>query len=661
MSDYPLKRHNDTANTIRGLAMDGVQAANSGHPGLPMGMADVATVLWSRYLKHDPQNPSWPDRDRFVLSGGHGSMLLYSLLYLSGYEGLPLSELQNFRQWDSKTPGHPEYGHTVGVETTTGPLGQGLSNGIGMALAEKWLAEKFNRPGYEVVDHFTYVMAGDGDLMEGISHEACSLAGHLGLSKLILYYDDNHISIDGSTALAFTEDEMKRFEAYGWHTQRIDGHDPLAIIAATERAQAETTRPSLIACRTKIGFGSPNKEGTASAHGEPLGAAEIRLTKERLGLPVEQSFYVADGVPEFLVRTRDDFEAWQTLWSSYASDYPEPAGAFEDALAGKLPQDWEAVLPQFEVGKGLATRASSGVVLNAVAAHIPYLVGGSADLTGSNKTAINGTTDIQAEDFSGRYIRYGVREHGMGGIMNGMQLHGGIRPFGGTFLVFSDYMRPSVRLAALMGLPVIYIWSHDSIGLGEDGPTHQPVEHLMSLRLIPGLTVIRPAEANETRYAWQSALENKSGPTALILSRQGVPTLAECGAGALRGGYVVRETANPQVLLIGGGTELHIALEAQELLAERGVAARVVSISSWELFAAQTAAYRESVLPAAIKARVSIEAGVTLGWQLYVGDEGNAIGLDHFGGSAPYQTLYEKFGLTAEAMADAAQSLVLAP
>ena len=661
MSDYPLKRHNDTANTIRGLAMDGVQAANSGHPGLPMGMADVATVLWSRYLKHDPQNPSWPDRDRFVLSGGHGSMLLYSLLYLSGYEGLPLSELQNFRQWDSKTPGHPEYGHTVGVETTTGPLGQGLSNGIGMALAEKWLAEQFNRPGYEVVDHFTYVMAGDGDLMEGISHEACSLAGHLGLSKLILYYDDNHISIDGSTALAFTEDEMKRFEAYGWHTQRIDGHDPLAIIAATETAQAETTRPSLIACRTKIGFGSPNKEGTASAHGEPLGAAEIRLTKERLGLPVEQSFYVADGVPEFLARTRDDFEAWQTLWSSYASDYPEPAGAFEDALAGKLPQDWEAVLPQFEVGKGLATRASSGVVLNAVAAHIPYLVGGSADLTGSNKTAINGTTDIQAEDFSGRYIRYGVREHGMGGIMNGMQLHGGIRPFGGTFLVFSDYMRPSVRLAALMGLPVIYIWSHDSIGLGEDGPTHQPVEHLMSLRLIPGLTVIRPAEANETRYAWQSALENKSGPTALILSRQGVPTLAECGAGALRGGYVVRETANPQVLLIGGGTELHIALEAQELLAERGVAARVVSISSWELFAAQTAAYRESVLPAAIKARVSIEAGVTLGWQLYVGDEGNAIGLDHFGGSAPYQTLYEKFGLTAEAMADAAQSLVLAP
>ena len=658
MSDYALRQHKDTANSIRSLSMDGVQKANSGHPGLPMGMADVATVLWSRYLKHDPKNPSWPDRDRFVLSGGHGSMLLYSLLHLSGYKSVPLSEIKQFRQWGSKTPGHPEYGHTAGVETTTGPLGQGLSNAIGMALAERWLAEQFNRPGYEVVDHFTYVMAGDGDLMEGISHEACSLAGHLGLSKLILYFDDNHISIDGSTELAFTENVLERFAAYGWHPQHIDGHDPLAIIKATEAAQAEMERPSIIACRTKIGYGSPNKEGTASAHGEPLGDAEIRLTKERLGLPVDQTFYIADGAADFLSRTSEDFNAWQALWAAYAVDYPAEAAAFEDALAGKLPADWEAIMPQFEAGKGLATRASSGKVLNALAPHIPYLVGGSADLTGSNKTALSGTTDIQAEDFSGRYIRYGVREHGMGGIMNGIQLHGGIRPYGGTFLVFSDYMRPPVRLAAMMGLPVIYVWSHDSIGLGEDGPTHQPVEHLMSLRVIPGLTVIRPADANETIYAWQAALENKSGPTALALSRQGVPTLAQCGPGALQGAYVVSDADDAQVILIGGGTELHIAMAAQELLAESGVAARVVSMPCWEIFEAQTVEYQESVLPPNIQARVSIEAGVTLGWQRYVGDKGIAIGLDHFGASAPYQTLYENFGLTAEAMAAAAQSLL---
>lgn len=658
MADYAIKQHKDTANTIRSLSMDGVQKANSGHPGLPMGMADVAAVLWSRYLKHDPQHPSWPDRDRFVLSGGHGSMLLYSLLHLSGYESVPMSELQSFRQWGSKTPGHPEYGHTVGVETTTGPLGQGLSNAVGMALAERWLAEQFNKPGFEVVDHYTYVMAGDGDLMEGISHEVCSLAGHLGLGKLILFFDDNHISIDGSTDLAFTEDVIERFEAYGWHTQRINGHSPLDIIEATEAAQAETERPSIIACRTKIGYGSPNKEGTASAHGEPLGDAEIRLTKEALGLPVDQTFYVADGVTDFMARSSTKFEAWWALWAAYKAEYPAGAAAFENAMAEKLPEDWEAVFPEFEPGKAIATRASSGKVLNALAPHIPYLVGGSADLTGSNKTAINGTTDIQADDFAGRYIRYGVREHGMGGIMNGLQLHGGIRPFGGTFLVFSDYMRPSVRLAAMMGLPVIYVWSHDSIGLGEDGPTHQPVEHLMSLRLIPGLTVIRPAEAHEAAYAWQAALENKSGPTALVLSRQGVPTLEQCDAGALRGAYVVSDADDAQVILIGGGTELHIAVAAQELLAARGVAARVVSMPSWELFAAQTAEYQESVLPANIQARVSIEAGVTLGWQRFIGDKGIALGLDHFGASAPFETLYEKFGLTAEAMAEAAQSLV---
>jgi transketolase len=658
MTSYPIEIHTAAANTIRGLSMDGVQKANSGHPGLPMGMADVATVLWAKYLKHDPQNMTWPNRDRFVLSGGHGSMLIYSLLYLSGYDSMPMEELQQFRQWGSKTPGHPENHLTPGVETTTGPLGQGLSNGVGMALAERWLAEQFNCPGYDVVDHYTYVFAGDGDLMEGVSHEACSLAGHLGLNKLILYYDDNHISIDGSTSLTFSEDVLARFESYGWFTQRIDGHDPQAIIVATEAARAQTERPSIIACRTIIGYGSPNRAGTARAHGEPLGADEIRLTKERLGLPVDETFYVADGVQDFFARDGADFATWQELWASYAAAHPEQASSFQDGLQGKLPVDWQEILPQFEVGSSLATRASSGQVLNAIAPHIPYLVGGSADLTGSNKTAINSTTDIEKDDFSGRYIRYGVREFGMGGILNGLALHGGIRPFGGTFLVFSDYMRPAVRLAALMGIPVIYVWSHDSIGLGEDGPTHQPVEQLMSLRLIPGLTIIRPGDARETAFAWQSALQNQDGPTALIVSRQGVPTLAESGKGALRGAYVISDSDNAQVILIAGGTELPIALEAQELLAQRGVAARVVSMPSWELFARQPAVYQESVLPPAITARVSIEAGVTTGWQRYIGENGVAIGVDHFGASAPYETLYQEFGITAEAMVAAAESLL---
>ncbi len=658
MTNYPIDIHKTAANTIRGLSMDGVQKANSGHPGLPMGMADVATVLWAKYLTHDPNNMTWPDRDRFVLSGGHGSMLIYSLLYLSGYDSMPMEALQQFRQWGSKTPGHPENHLTPGVETTTGPLGQGLSNGVGMALAERWLAEQYNRPGYDVVDHYTYVFAGDGDLMEGVSHESCSLAGHLGLNKLILYYDDNHISIDGSTSLSFSEDVLARFESYGWFTQRINGHDPLDIIAAPEAARAQAERPSIIACRTIIGYGSPNRAGTARAHGEPLGADEIRLTKERLGLPVDKTFYVADGVQDFFARDGADFATWRELWDSYTAAYPELASSFQDALQGKLPDNWEEILPRFEVGSSLATRASSGQVLNAIVPHIPYLVGGSADLTGSNKTAINGTTDIQREDFSGRYIRYGVREFGMGGIMNGLVLHGGIRPFGGTFLVFSDYMRPAVRLAALMGIPVIYVWSHDSIGLGEDGPTHQPVEQLMSLRLIPGLTIIRPGDARETAFAWQAALQNQDGPTGLIVSRQGVPTLANSGEGALRGAYVISDADNAQVILIASGTELPIALEAGELLAQRGVDARVVSMPSWELFARQPAAYQESVLPPAITARVSIEAGVTTGWQRYTGDNGITIGIDHFGASAPYQTLYQEFGITAEAMAAAAESLL---
>ena len=659
MTDYSFEKHQMAANTIRGLAMDGVQKANSGHPGMPMGMADVATVLWSRYLKHDAQHPDWPDRDRFVLSAGHGSMLIYSLLHLSGYEGMPLEELQQFRQWGSMTPGHPERNHPPGIETTTGPLGQGISNGVGMALAERMLAERFNRPDFDIIDHTTYVIASDGDLMEGVSHESCSLAGHLGLGKLIVYYDDNSISIDGSTDISFTEDVLKRFDAYDWHTELIDGHDPSAIIAATEIARAESERPSIIACRTKIGFGSPHKENTASAHGEPLGDEEIRLTKEQLGLPVDEQFYIADGVKPFFSRDGSQHAQWQQLWRAYAEAFPTSAIAYQDALAGNLPADWQEYLPQFEVGKAAGTRVFSGHVIAALAPHMPTLVGGSADLTGSNKTAIPDTIDVQRDDFSGRYIRYGVREHGMGAIMNGMILHGGLRPFGGTFLVFSDYMRGSIRLAAIMGLPVIYVFTHDGIGVGEDGPTHQPIEQTMSLRLIPRLTVIRPGDGTETAYAWQAALENVDGPTALILSRQGVPTFEESDERALRGAYILRDAAQPQVILIGTGTELHIALQAQELLAGRGVSARVVSMPSWELFNQQSAEYQDSVLPPHLPARVSVEAGVTTGWQRYLGDQGVAVGLDRFGASAPFQTVYEELGITAEAVATAAEALLV--
>ena len=656
MSSYPLEQHKLAANTIRGLTMDAVQKSGNGHPGMPMGMADVAVVLWSRYLKHNPQKPHWPDRDRFVLSAGHGSMLLYSLLHLSGY-ALPLDEIKNLRQWGSKTPGHPEYEHTVGVETTTGPLGQGITNAIGLALGERWLATHYNQPDYPVVDHHTYVIASDGDLMEGVAHEASSLAGHLGLSKLIVLYDQNNITIDGSTDLAFTEDVLARYEAYNWHVQQVDGHDPEAIAKAIEAAQAETERPSLIACQTKIGFGSPNKEGTSKSHGSALGEEEIRLTKENLGWPQEPLFYVPEGVYEFMgasgIAGAQKQASWQAMMAQYGEAHPDLNTAFDQALAGELPEGWNENLPDFEVGKAIATRASSGQVLNAIAPHVPYLLGGSGDLTGSNKTKLTGESSLTREDFSGRYVHYGVREHGMAGMMNGLALHGGIRPYGGTFLVFSDYLRPSLRLSALMGLPVIYVFTHDSIGLGEDGPTHQPIEHLMSLRAIPNLMVIRPGDAGETAVAWQTALENKSGPTALILSRQGVPTLDRTQyaseAEARQGGYIISDAENPQAILIATGTELPIAISAQQLLTEKGVASRVVSMPSWELFAAQSDDYQEQVLPSTISVRVSIEAGTTLGWDRYIGKGGKAIGVDHFGASAPYQTLYEKFGLTAEA------------
>ena len=661
MSDYNLELHRQAANTIRGLTMDAVQKAGEGHPGMPMGTADIAVVLWTQFLRHNPQDPSWPDRDRFVLSAGHGSMLIYSLLHLSGYD-LPLEELKQFRQWGSKTPGHPEHGHTVGVETTTGPLGQGITNAVGMAVAERWLAERFNKPEHEIVNHHTYTIAGDGDLMEGISQEAASLAGHLGLGKLVVLYDDNRITIDGTTDIAFTEDTMARFAAYGWHTQKVDGHDPLAVKTAIEAAKAEGERPSIIACRTHIGFGSPNKQDTSGVHGSALGDDEIVLTKQALDWPTEPLFYVPDEARDFLQMDGRFQSEWETVWESYLATYPEDAALFKTFLNGDLPTNWDDILPKFEAGKSMATRASSGQVLNAIAPHVPYLLGGSADLTGSNKTDLKGEAALTKDDFSGRYIYFGVREHAMGGILNGMGLHGGVRPYGGTFLVFSDYMRGSVRLAALMGEPVIYVFTHDSIGLGTDGPTHQPVEHVMSLRAMPNMTVIRPADAAETAVAWQAALENKTGPTSLILTRQGVPTLDRskyaAAAGAAKGAYVLSDAENPQVLLLATGSEVQIALEAQEKLAQQSVAARVVSMPSWELFAAQDAAYQESVLPAAITARVSIEAGVTLGWERYLGLGGKAIGLDRYGSSAPHTAIYQNLGITAEAMVEAALSLL---
>ena len=660
MNDYSLEKHRLAANTIRGLAMDAVQAANSGHPGTPMGLADIAVVLWNRYLKHNPQQLNWLDRDRFVLSAGHASMLVYSLLHLSGYD-LPLQELKNFRQWGSKTPGHPENFVTPGVETTTGPLGQGVGNAVGMALAERWLATRFNRPGHTIIDHYTYVIASDGDVMEGISHEACSLAGHLGLGKLIMFYDDNRITIDGSTDLSFTEDVAARYESYRWHTVSIDGHDPQAIIAAIEEARTEVERPSLIICRTHIGYGSPNKQGTASAHGEPLGADEIELTKKNLDWPLDK-FYVPDEAYEWLAADTAVYDEWQTQYQLYQSAHSDLAALLEQSLRGELPADWQADIPTFAADTTLATRAASGKVLNSIAPRVPAMLGGSGDLTGSNKTDIKGEPALTRADFSGRYIHYGVREHAMASMMNGMALHGGVRPYGGTFLVFSDYMRPSIRLAAMMELPVIYVFTHDSIGLGEDGPTHQPIEQLMSLRTIPNLTVLRPADANETAVSWQVALQNKTGPTALILTRQGLPTIDRSryapADGVQQGAYILSDADQPQVILLATGSEVQIALKAQQLLADKAVAARVVSMPSWELFAAQSDDYQQHVLPPHITARVVIEAGTSFGWERYIGTGGTAVALDRFGISAPYERVYEELGLTETAVVEAALKLI---
>ncbi len=657
-------------NTIRMLAADGVEKARSGHPGMPMGAAAMAYVLWTRFLRHNPKNPAWPDRDRFVLSAGHGSMLLYSLLHLSGYD-LPLEELQNFRQWGSKTPGHPEHGLTPGVETTTGPLGQGFANGVGMALAERYLAARFNRPGHLIVDHFTYGIVSDGDLMEGISHEAASLAGHLGLGKLIYFYDDNHISIEGDTDLAFTENRTGRFVAYGWHVQRVDdGNDLAALEQALDEARQETRRPSLIAVNTHIGYGSPNKQDTAGVHGEPLGSEEIQLTKDSLGWPREPDFLIPGDVAahfqQAIDKGRDAETRWQAAFEAYRQNFKEPAAEWDRWMSGRLPDDWENDIPVFEADeKGMATRVSSGTVLNALAPKIANLIGGSADLAPSTKTLISGEADYQAANYAGRNLRFGVREHTMGGILNGMALHGALIPYGATFLVFSDYMRPAIRLAALTKLKVIYVFTHDSIGLGEDGPTHQPVEQLAALRAMPNLTVIRPCDAIETAEAWRAAIIHRSGPVALALSRQNVPTLDRISKyapadGLHRGAYILSEAAGnkPDVVLVASGSEVHIALEAAEMIRASGPAVRVVSMPCWELFDAQPPEYRRHILPAAVKAKIAIEAGSPQGWHRYVGEFGDIIALDHFGASAPYKMLYEKFGLTAKRVVEKALEIV---
>ncbi len=660
INELELNQLKEMANIIRGLSMDGIQKANSGHPGLPMGMADATSVLWMRHLKHNPTDPNWANRDRFVLSAGHGSMLIYSLLHLTGYD-LSLKDIKNFRQWGSKTPGHPEYKHTAGVETTTGPLGQGIANAVGMAIAEKRLAAHFNTAENKIVDHHTYVIAGDGCMMEGISHEACSLAGHLKLDKLILLYDDNSISIDGPTGLSFTEDVLKRFEAYGWHTQRIDGHDHEEVDQAISSAKNDN-RPSIIACKTTIGFGSPNKAGTSGVHGSPLGADEIILTKEKLGLPSDKSFYISENVAQFAgnsKKTGTSAQAtWQENFNSYKNKYADKADLFNRIMTNALPENWTENLPQFETGSALATRSASGKVLDAITPGLYEMLGGSADLSPSNNTFPKDGKVVNSDAYDGNYLHYGVREHAMAGIMNGLALHGGIIPYGGTFLVFSDYMRNSIRLSAMMGIRVVYVFTHDSIGLGEDGPTHQPIEHLASLRTIPNLNVIRPADGAETAWAWQSAIENTTGPSALILTRQKLPNL-ERQTGALenmqKGGYVLSEAENAKVIIIATGSEVEIALNAQKLLANKNIAARVVSMPCCEIFDAQDEAYKESVLPKNIAARIAIEAASDQTWYKYVGSTGKIIGIKGYGASAPYQEIYKEFGLTAEAVAEVAE------
>jgi transketolase len=647
-------------NALRFLSADAVQQANSGHPGLPMGAAAMAFTLWTRHLRHNPRNPKWMGRDRFILSGGHGSMLLYSLLHLTGYE-VSLDELKNFRQWGSITPGHPEHGLTPGVEVTTGPLGQGFGQGVGMAIAATHLAALFNKPGHELIQSFIYAIVTDGDLMEGIASEAASLAGHLELGRLIYLYDDNHISIDGSTDLAFTEDRAKRFEAYGWHVQKVeDGNDVEAIDRAIQTAKADP-RPSIIMCRTTIGYGAPNKQGTAKVHGEPLGDEELNAAKQNLGWPLEPRFFIPEDVLAFyrkaVDRGRELEHDWKMKFEAYQRLHPDLGRELSRRIKGELPEGWGAVLPIFPADpKGLATRASSGKVLNALSVKLPELVGGSADLTPSNNTKFEAAGDFQKDNRTGRYFRFGVREHGMGAALNGMNLFGGVIAYGGTFLIFSDYMKPAVRIAAISHVPSIFVFTHDSVGLGEDGPTHQPIEQLAALRATPNLVLIRPADANEVCEAWKMAIVRRNGPTALALTRQAVPTLGDVNPPSLeKGAYVLKDFGTPEIILMASGSEVSLILGAAEKLHEEGRGVRVVSFPSWELFEMQDEAYKESVLPKSIQARLAVEAGASLGWERYAR---SVLGIDHYGASAPYKTIFEKFGFTEENVVAKAKELL---
>lgn len=647
-------------NTIRFLSADAVQKANSGHPGLPMGAAAMAYALWTRHLKANPANPHWADRDRFILSGGHGSALLYSLLYLCGYD-VSMEDLQNFRQWNSKTPGHPEYGLTPGVETTTGPLGQGFANGVGMAIAEAHMADEFNRPGFEIVNHFTYGIVTDGDLMEGVASEAASLAGHLSLGKLIYLYDDNRISIEGSTDIAFTEDRAGRFEAYGWQVLPVDdGNDVESVDQAIQSAKKDP-RPSLIICRTTIGFGLPTKAGTEKAHGEPAGKEELNEAKKGLKWPTEPDFYIPEDVRNYFLevgqtgQTRES--EWNESFSQYRKKFPEQALEFERRISCELPKGWKEGISSFEPDeKGMATRQSSGKVMQEISLAIPDLMGGSADLSPSNKTWLDESNAFQAGNFTGRNIHFGVREHAMGSIVNGITYHKGLIAFGGTFLVFSDYMRPAIRLSALSHLPSIWVFTHDSIGLGEDGPTHQPVEHLAALRAIPNLSVIRPADANEVREAWIAAIERQDGPTALILSRQNLPTLDRSVFSSAenlhRGAYVLADlgSGKPQVILMASGSEVPLIIEAGKQLENTGVPVRLVSFPSWDIFHNQPLSYQNELLDPSIKYRVSVEAGIQMGWEKWIGNLGQSISLERYGASAPGEVLFKEFGFTVESI-----------
>ena len=647
-------------NTLRFLSADAVQQANSGHPGLPMGAAAMAYTLWTRHLRHNPRNPKWPGRDRFVLSGGHGSMLLYSLLHLTGYD-LSLDEIKHFRQFGSKTPGHPEYGLTPGVETTTGPLGQGFATGVGMAIAATHLAATFNKPGHEIIQSYIYGIVTDGDLMEGVSSEAASLAGHLQLGRIIYLYDDNHVSIDGSTDLAFTEDRAARFEAYGWHVQKVaDGNDVEAVDAALRAAKADP-RPSLIDVRTTIGYGAPKKQGTSKAHGEPLGDEELKAAKENLGWPIEPRFLIPGEVLEFyreaVERGREREFDWKMRFDAYKRIHPTLGTDLQRRLSGQLPEGWDADLPTFPAdAKGMATRVSSGKVLNALALKLPELVGGSADLTPSNNTLFDQAGDFQKDNPTGRYIRFGVREHAMGAALNGLNLYGGLIAYGGTFLIFSDYMKPAIRIAAISDAPTIFVYTHDSVGLGEDGPTHQPIEQLATLRATPNLILIRPADANEVTQAWKIAISRRNGPTALALTRQNLPTLEGTATGMVsKGAYVLKDFGTPEIILMASGSEVSLIFEAAQQLASEGRGVRVVSFPSWDLFEGQDESYRESVLPKNISARLAVEAAATLGWDRYAK---SILGIDHFGASAPYKDIFEHFGFTVENVVAKAKELL---